>query len=67
MPSSFKRKYPTMTKSVAGQRVTEYPWQQEVKLMSLAGVPFISFAKYSKFDAGINIYMDDFTWVLMFY
>ena len=41
-----------MTKSVAGQRVTEYPWQQEVKLTSLAGVPFISFAKYSKFDAG---------------
>ena len=53
MPLSFKTKYTRMAAAVAKEHVKTPPWKQEVTLKSLAGVSFISFAKFSNFNAGI--------------
>lgn len=45
-----------MTAAINGQHVTAEPWFRETKLTSLGGVTFQSFAKYSKFDKGKNIF-----------
>lgn len=56
LPPSFATKYPNMAAAVAMKHVTASPWQKEVELKSLAGTSFISFAKYSKFNA--DLYSD---------
>jgi hypothetical protein len=53
-PESFASRAPKMADVLhkPQRHVESPPWNSEVVLNSLGGIPFHSFAKYSKFNAG---------------
>ncbi|XP_052762823.1 plancitoxin-1-like isoform X2 [Mya arenaria] len=56
LPKEFADKYGDFKTALKGKHVNDPPWYRQTKLVSLAGVTFTSFAKYSEW--GKDLYAD---------
>lgn len=60
IPQSFTSDYPEFEQVAKGKHIDKPPWNHTVKLASLGlqtKTTFFSFAKFTKFDAGIFLFL----------
>ena len=57
LPDTLAKTAPSLQKVIEEKHVDSAPWNHQVELVSTKGQKFISFAKFTDWDAGESVYL----------